>query len=173
MHLTPRPLGARLLVALALLAAIFGGLVLALTALGFGHADVRGLRLTGGWRLAFLAGLGLAVAGCVAGAVGLRRARPWGVGVLAAVGPVVGLVCLALDRLVPAPGVGRPLGFYLLGVGLLPATLTLLLARVGRRTNARGAVQHGVAGDAVRRGGVTHPRGAPRAGRGAPHRPRA
>ncbi len=139
MHPTPRPLGARLLVALAFLAATLGGLVLVLTALGFGHADVRGLRLTGGWRLAFLAGLGVAVAGCVAGAVGVRRARPWGVGVLAAVGPLVGLGGLALDRLVPAPGAGRPLAFYLLGVGLLPAALTLLLARAGRRAGARGA----------------------------------
>lgn len=139
MPFTPRPFGARLLVGLALLAALLGGLVLVLTALGLGHADVRGLRLTGPWRSAFLTGLGLAVAGCVAGALGLRRARPWGVGVLAAVGPGFGLVCLALDRLVPAPGPGRPLAFYLLGVGLVPAALILLVARLGRRPAPEGA----------------------------------
>ena len=142
----PRPLGARLLFVLALLAAALGGFVLLLTALGLGHADVRGVRLTGPWRWAFLAGLAAAVAGAAAGALGLRRGRPWAVGVLAATGPVFGLVCLALDRLVPAPGAGRPLAFYLLGVGLLPALATLLMARLGRpgrRADRSGALRHG------------------------------
>jgi hypothetical protein len=43
-------------------------------------------------------------------------------------------VCLALDRTVPAPGPGRPLAFYLVAIGLLPAALTVLL---GRGTRAR------------------------------------
>jgi hypothetical protein len=117
----------------AALVALLGGAVLVLTAVGVGHADVRGLRLTGGLRLGFLAGLGVAVAGTATATVGLYRRRFWGVLVLAAVWPAFALVCLALDRITPAPGPGRPLAFYLVTIGLAPALLTLLL---GRREDA-------------------------------------
>ena len=131
-----RPLGLRVLLAVAALVSLLGGAVLVLTALGFGHADVRGLRLTGGLRLGFLAGLGAAVAGTSAATAGLRRRRPWAVPLLAAVWPAFALVCLALDRLAPAPGPGRPLSFYVVTIGLGPALVTLLL---GWRRRARDA----------------------------------
>lgn len=119
----------RLLLAASAAVALLGTLVLLLTALGLGHADVRGVVLRGPLRLLFLAGLLVAVLGAATAHVGLRRRRPWAVIVLAAVGPAFALTCLALDRLSPAPGAGRPLAFYLLGVGLLPAAMVLLLGR--------------------------------------------
>lgn len=106
-----RPLRLRALLAAAAVLALLGGVVLVLTALGYGHADVRGLRLTDGLRLAFLAGLGAAVAGAGAAAVGLYRERRWAVPLFAAVWPAVALGSLALDRVAPAPGPGRPLAF--------------------------------------------------------------
>jgi hypothetical protein len=105
--------------------------MLVLTAVGLGHADVRGVRLTGALRLGFLGGLALAVAGAAAAAAGLARGRRWGAGLLAAVWPSFALVCLALDRVTPAAGAGRPLAFYVV-LGLLPAAVTLGLARLGR-----------------------------------------
>jgi peptidoglycan/LPS O-acetylase OafA/YrhL len=128
-----RPLREQVLLIIAVLVSLIGGAVLVLTALGYGHADVRGLRLTGGLRLGFLAGLGVAVAGTGAAALGLFQRRRWAVPLLAAVWPAFALVCLALDRLTPAPGPGRPLAFYLIGVGLVPAVLTLLLGQRPRR----------------------------------------
>jgi hypothetical protein len=122
-----RPVRLRVLFAAAALVFLLGGTVLLLTALGFGHADVRGLRLTGALRMTFLAGLGLAVAGTGAATVGLYRQRRWAAPLLAAVWPAFALVCLTLDRITPAPGPGRPLAFYLLGIGLAPAIITLLL----------------------------------------------
>ena len=127
-----RPLGARVLLAVAVAATVLGALVLVLTAIGVGHADVRGLRLQGALRTAFLLGLGVAVAGTGAAAVGLHRRRAWAVGLLAAVWPTFALVCLALDRTAPAPGPGRPLAYYLVAIGLLPAALTVLLGRGAR-----------------------------------------
>jgi hypothetical protein len=121
-----RPLRVRLLFAAAALVSLLGGTVFLLTALGFGHADVRGLRLTGALRMMFLVGLGLAVAGTCAATVGLYRQRRWAAPLLAAVWPAFALVCLTLDRITPAPGPGRPLAFYLLGIGLAPAIVTLL-----------------------------------------------
>jgi hypothetical protein len=128
----PRPLGARVLHAVALATVVLGGAVLVLTAVGLGQADVRGLRLTGALRLGFLGGLALAVAGAAVAAAGLARGRWWGAGLLAGVWPSFALVCLALDRATPAPGPGRPLAFYLVALGLLPAAVTLGLARLGR-----------------------------------------
>jgi hypothetical protein len=136
---SPRPLGARVLLAVALAAVLLGGAVLVLTAAGLGHADVRGLRLTGALRLGFLGGLALAVGGAAAAAAGLARGRPWGAGLLAAVWPGFALVCLALDRATPAPGAGRPLAFYVGALGLLPAAVTLGLARLGRPPAERRA----------------------------------
>lgn len=134
-----RPLRLRVLIAAAAIITLLGGAVFLLTALGYGHADVRGVRLTGGFRLTFLAGLGMAVCGTCAGAVGLYRQRRWAVPLLAAVWPAFALVCLALDRMTPAPGPGRPLAFYLLGVGLAPAIVTLLLGwRAGPRAEQSG-----------------------------------
>lgn len=129
-----RPFARSILLYIAVIVSLLAGSVLVLTALGFGHADVRGLRLTGGLRFGFLAGLGVAVAGTMTAAVGLYRDRPWAVPLLASVWPVFALVCLALDRLTPAPGPGRPLAFYLVMIGLAPALVTLLL---GRRRGAR------------------------------------
>jgi len=106
------------------------------TALGFAHADVRGYRLTGALEGLFLAGLAAAVLGACVAAVGLSRRRRWAVPVLAAIWPVFALVCLALDRITPAPGTGRPLWFYLIAVGLLPVAATLLLGR-GQRADER------------------------------------
>ena len=122
-----------MLLGVAALVSLLGGAVLVLTALGFGHADVRGLRLTGSLRLGFLAGLGLATAGTITASVGLYRRRSWAVPLLAAVWPAFALVCLALDRTAPAPGPGRPLTFYLVVIGLAPAAVTLLLGRHGAR----------------------------------------
>ncbi len=48
----------------------------------------------------------------------------------------VALVCLALDRLTPAPGAGRPLAFYLVGVGLAPALAIVALGRSRRVSRA-------------------------------------
>jgi hypothetical protein len=127
-----RPLGARILHVVALATVVLGGAVLVLTAVGLGHADVRGLRLTGALRLGFLGGLALAVAGAAVAAAGLARGRRWGAGLLAVVWPSFALVCLALDRLTPAPGPGRALAFYVVAIGLLPAAVTLGLARLGR-----------------------------------------
>jgi hypothetical protein len=135
----PRPLRLWVLLLAAALVSLLGGAVLVLTALGVGHADVRGLRLTGGLRLGFLGGLGVAVAGTGAAAVALYRRRFWGVLLLAAVWPAFALVCLALDRITPAPGPGRPLTFYLVTIGLAPALLTLLLGRRGHTHDARAA----------------------------------
>ena len=126
------PAGQRVLLAVAVVVTLLGGAVLVLTALGLGHADVRGVRLTGALRLAFLAGLGMAVVGTGLGALGIVRRRSWAVALLAAVGPAFALVCLALDRLTPAPGAGRPLAFYVLGVGLAPALATWALGRQGK-----------------------------------------
>jgi hypothetical protein len=117
----------------ALLAATLGGIVVGLTAVGIGQADVRGLPLRGALRLAFLTGGGLAVVAAAVAGAALRRGRVWGVRVLAAVPPFLALVCLGLDRASPAPGAGRPLAFYVLGVGLLPAVLILVSARTGGR----------------------------------------
>jgi hypothetical protein len=116
----PHPLGTRVLHAVALATVVLGGAVLVLTAVGVGHADVRGLRLTGALRLGFLGGLALAVAGAAVAAAGLARGRRWGAGLLAVVWPSFALVCLALDRATPAPGPGRPLAFYVVAIGLLP-----------------------------------------------------
>jgi hypothetical protein len=127
-----RPLGARILHVVALATVVLGGAVLVLTAVGVGHADVRGLRLTGALRLGFLGGLALAVAGAAVAAAGLARGRRGGAGLLAVVWPSFALVCLALDRATPAPGPGRPLAFYVVAIGLLPAAVTLGLARLGR-----------------------------------------
>jgi hypothetical protein len=127
-----RPLGARVLLVVAAATTVLGALVLVLTAVGVGHADVRGQRLEGALRAAFLVGLAVAVAGAGAAAVGLYRRRGWAVGLLAAVWPTFALVCLALDRAAPAPGPGRPLAFYLVAIGLLPAALTVLLGRGAR-----------------------------------------
>jgi hypothetical protein len=127
------------LITAAVLVSLLGGAVFVLTALGYGHADVRGLRLTGGLRMTFLAGLGLAVAGTCVATVGLYRQRSWAAPLLAAVWPAFALVCLALDRLTPAPGPGRPLAFYLIGVGLVPAVLILLLGQPPRRRQSQPA----------------------------------
>jgi hypothetical protein len=123
------PLRVRILLAVVACATLLGGAVVVLTALGLGHADVRGVRLTGALRLGFLGGLGLAVVGAAAGTVGLYRRRRWAVALLTAVWPTLALVCLTLDRLAPAPGAGRPLVFYLVGVGLAPALATWALGR--------------------------------------------
>jgi hypothetical protein len=122
-----RPVRLRVLIAVTALVSLLGGAVFVLTALGYGHADVRGVRLTGGLRLGFLAGLGVTVAGTTAAAIGLYRERGWAIPLLVAVWPTFALVCLALDRITPAPGPGRPLAFYLVAVGLVPALLTMLL----------------------------------------------
>lgn len=129
---TRRPLRLSALLLGAALVALLGSAVLVLTALGYGHVDVRGVRLTGQLRLGFLGGLGLAVAGAGTAAVGLYRQRAWAVPLLAGTWPTFALVCLALDRLAPAPGAGRPIAFYLL-VGLAPALVTLLLGRRSTR----------------------------------------
>jgi hypothetical protein len=126
------PLGRRVLLGVALATVILGGAVLVLTAAGLGHADVRGMRLTGGLRLGFLGGLAVAVLGAATAGMGLVRRRRWAVGLLAAVWPTFALVCLALDRVTPAPGPGRPLTFYLGALGVLPAAATVLLGRSGR-----------------------------------------
>jgi hypothetical protein len=135
----PRPLGVRVLLGVALATAVLGGAVLVLTGLGLGYADVRGLRLTGALRLGFLGGLAVAVGGAAVAAAGLARGRQWGAGLLAAVWPSFALVCLALDRVTPAPGAGRPLAFYVVGLGLLPSAVTLGLARLGRPSDERRA----------------------------------
>lgn len=135
----PRPLGLRILLGVAVATVVLGGAVLVLTAVGLGHADVRGMRLTGALRLGFLGGLAAAVAGAAAAAVGLARGRRGGAALLAAVWPVFALVCLTLDRLTPAPGPGRPLAFYVLALGLVPAAVTLWLARVGHGLPTRSA----------------------------------
>ncbi|HZF68723.1 MAG TPA: hypothetical protein VEZ47_11840 [Gemmatirosa sp.] len=132
-----RPLRLRILLVVAVLVSVLGGAVFVLTALGLGHADVRGLRLTGGLRLGFLAGLGVAVASTATASVGLHRSRAWAVPLLAAVWPAFALVCLGLDRITPAPGPGRPLAFYLVTIGLAPALVTLLLGRHGSTRAAR------------------------------------
>lgn len=129
-----RPLRVWLLLGIAVLASLLGGLVFLLTALGIGHADVRGLRLTGGLRLGFLVGLGAAVAGASIASVGLYRRRRWAVPLLAGMWPAFALVCLTLDRVTPAPGPGRPLTFYGVTIGLAPALLTLLLGRRSTRS---------------------------------------
>jgi hypothetical protein len=126
-----RSVGTWFLLLVAITASLLGGFILLATALGFGHADVRGVPLEGGFELLFLAGLGVAVALAGAAAVGFVRRRRWAVGLLAAAWPSFALVCLVLDRIAPAPGPGRPLAFYILGIGLLPAAITLLLGRVG------------------------------------------
>jgi hypothetical protein len=123
----------RVLRAAALVAATLGGIVVGLTAVRIGQADVRGLPLRGALRLVFLTAGGLAVVAVAVAAAALRRRRVWGVRVLAAVPPFLALVCLGLDRASPAPGARRPLAFYVLGVGLLPAVLVRVLARTGRR----------------------------------------
>lgn len=129
--------GTWILLVVAFSTSLVGGFVLIATALGFGHADVRGVPLEGGFNLLFLGGLAVAVAGAAAAAVGLVRRSDWAVGLLAAVWPSFALVCLLLDRIAPAPGPGRPLAFYLLGIGLVPAVLTLLLGCFSARFNTR------------------------------------
>jgi hypothetical protein len=106
------------------------------TALGFAHADVRGHRLTGPLEGLFLAGLAVVGLGAGAAAMGLWHRRVWAVPALAAIWPAFGLICLALDRIAAAPGPGRPLWFYLIVVGLLPAAVTVLLGR-GQRADER------------------------------------
>jgi peptidoglycan/LPS O-acetylase OafA/YrhL len=131
------PIGTQILLLVAGTAAFVGGTILVATALGFGQADVRGMRLEGGLERLFLGGLAVAVAGALAAALGLARRRRWAAGLLAAVWPAFALVCLALDRMAPAPGEGRSLLFYLVGIGLIPAVLTLMIGRIGGRRQAR------------------------------------
>lgn len=119
--------------AATLLAATLGGIIVGLTAVGIGQADVRGLPLRGALRLAFLTAGGLPVVATAVAGAALRPGRVWGVRVLTAVPPFLALVCLGLDGASPAPGAGRPLAFYVLGVGLLPTALIHVLARTGRR----------------------------------------
>jgi hypothetical protein len=125
----PRSPGIRILLVAAVAASVIGGFVFVTTAMGLGHADVRGLRLQGTLEALFLAGVGISAAGAAAAAAGLRRGRRWAVVLFAAVWPFFAIVCLALDRMAPVAGPGRPLAFYLLWIGLLPAGLVLLLGR--------------------------------------------
>src|SRR5688572_17737002 len=117
------------LLLLAVLVSAIGAFVGITTALGLAHADVRGHRLTGAPEGLFLAGLAAAVLGASAAAIGVWRRRAWGVPALAAIWPAFAIVCLVLDRITPAPGPGRPLWFYLIAVGLIPAAATVLLGR--------------------------------------------
>jgi hypothetical protein len=67
------PPGVRVLRAAALVAATLGGIVVGLTAVRIGQADVRGLPLRGALRLAFLTGGGLAVVAAAVAGAALRR----------------------------------------------------------------------------------------------------
>lgn len=125
-----------ILLSIAILLAAIAAFVGITTGLGFAHADVRGHRLTGGLEGLFLAALAVAVVGSSAATIGLWRRRAWAVPALAAIWPVFAGVCLVLDRVTPVPGPGRPLWFYLIAVGLLPAAATILIGR-GRRADER------------------------------------
>lgn len=121
---------------LAVLVAAIAAFVGISTALGIAHADVRGHRLTGVLEGLFIAGLAIVLLGAIAAVIGLWRRRAWAIPSLAAIWPAFALICLALDRITPASGPGRPLWFYLIAVGLLPAAATVLLGR-GQRADER------------------------------------
>lgn len=139
-HAESRSLATLVLLFIAATISALAAFVGITTALGFAHADVRGHRLTGDLEGLFLAGLSVVVLGSGAAAVGLWRQRGWAVPAFAAVWPAFAVVSLALDRITPVPGPGRPLWFYLIVVGLLPATAVALLGRYGARMNARADV---------------------------------
>jgi hypothetical protein len=128
----PLTVGTRVLVGVAAAAAVLGGVMLVLTLVGMGQFDVRGLPLRGSLLATLLGGLALAVVGAAVAAAGLCRRARWAVALLAAVWPGFALLCLTIDRMSPAPGPGRSLAFYLVGIGLLPAAATLLLGRGAR-----------------------------------------
>ncbi len=132
-HGRPRSTATLVLIFLATIVAALAAFVGITTALGFAHADVRGQRLTGGLEGLFLAGIFVVVLGSGAAAIGFWPQRVWSVPALAAVWPVFALVSLVLDRIAPASGPGRPLWFYLIVVGVLPATAVVL---IGRRQRA-------------------------------------
>ena len=121
---------------LAVLVAAIAAFVGISTALGIAHADVRGHRLTGALEGLFIAGLAIVLLGAIAAIIGFWRRRAWAISSLAAIWPAFAVICLALDRIAPASGPGRPLWFYLIAVGLLPAAATILLGR-GQRTDER------------------------------------
>jgi hypothetical protein len=131
-----RSLYTLVLLFIAILLTVIAAFVGITTALGFAHADVRGHRLTGALEGLFLAALAVAALGGGAATIGLWRRRAWAVPALAAIWPGFAIVCLVLDRVTPVPGPGRPLWFYLVAIGLLPAAATVLLG-LGRRADER------------------------------------
>ena len=144
---SPSPCTLALLL-IAVLLTVIAAFVGITTGLGFAHADVRGHRLTGGLEGLFLAALAVAALGGGAVTIGLWRRRAWAVPVLAAIWPAFAFVCLVLDRVTPTPGPGRPLWFYLIAIGLLPAAAMVLLGRGRRADECMGNKRPGAARDA-------------------------
>ena len=137
-HRRSRSPATLVLLSLAVIVAALAAFVGITTALGFAHADVRGHRLTGSLEGLLLAGLSVVVLGSGAAAIGFWRQLVWSVPAFAAVWPAFALVSLVLDRITPVSGPGRPLWFYLIVVGTLPATAVVLLGR-RQRADERAA----------------------------------